>query len=274
MFLRSLILLCLTFPCLATELRVCGDNRNVPPLVYVGGMGAVQYMLPVAADNLGITLSIAYHPQPRCLQEAATGHFDGLITASPNSIMNKALVFPHDASGAVDFSRAYLTMRVVAFRMKGNPSSWDGRQFINLRQPVLYETGVPAVQLLMEQLPAPSRASARTPVHMIEMMRLGRADIAIGLEPAVAYALQSHDPRHEFEILDKPLLESPIFLGLSKTFVAQHPQLAEALWDEIRRIKQSPEWLQIRDQVMNNQLPPDSLPVRAPGAAQREAQIR
>ena len=254
--LRLLLLLCLSSACLATEFRVCGDYRTVPPLIYVDGMGVTQYMLPVAAKNLDLQLSITYHPQPRCLQETLAGHFDAVMASGIAPQALASLDFPKNAQGQIDPTRAYMTMRVVAFRMKGNPSDWDGHQFINLRKPVLYESGVAVIQLAMRNLSAPSRASARTPVQMIEMMRLGRADIAIGLEPAVVYALQSNDPNQEFEILQQPLLVTPAFLGLGKPFVKAHPELAERIWREIERIRRSPEWEKVEMQVLNNQLPP------------------
>ncbi|MBF7728861.1 hypothetical protein [Pseudomonas sp. N040] len=257
--IRLLLLLCLSLPCMATELRVCADYRNVPPLSYIGGMGAAQYLLARAAQNLGIPLSISYRPQARCLLELADQRFDALLTVSPNPLTTPLVAFPLDSQGQIDTSRAYLRMRIVAFRMKGSQASWDGRQFVHLHKPVLFENGVPAVSLLMQRLPVASRSSARTPAQMIEMMRLGRAEIAVGLEPAIRFALRGHDPQGQFEILQPALLEAEMYLGISKSFAARHPEQAKRLWNEIWRINHSPEWLQIRDQVMRNQLAPSAV---------------
>lgn len=260
MLLRLLLLSLLSAPVLAAELRVCSDNRNVPPLSYVGGMGAAQYILPHAVANLGMDLSITYHPQPRCLLEVEQGHFDAIMLASPNAITLKTLDFPMTASGQFDQSRAYLKLRVVAFRMKRNKAAWNGKSFSNLSKPVLYETGVPAVELVMRAIQVESKASARTPVHMIGMMRRDRADIGIGLEPAVTYALRTEDPNDEFEILQQPLFQSSIYLGIGKAFHAANPELSERLWDEIRRFIASPQWQSVEEQVLNNQLTPDVHP--------------
>jgi hypothetical protein len=256
--IRLLLLLCLSWPCMATELRVCADYRDVPPLSYIGGMGTAQYLLAKAAQNLGISLNISYRPQARCLQELTDQRFDAMLMASPNALTMPVLAFPQDANGQIDTSRAYMGMRIVAFRIKSSRASWDGQQFEHLDKPVLFENGVPGMGALMEKLPAPSRASARTIAQMIEMMRLGRAEIAVGLEPAILFALQSHDQQGLFEILEPPLKQTRIYLGISKEYVTSHPDQADRLWNEVWRINNSPEWLQIREQVMRNQLAPDA----------------
>ncbi|MDP3847658.1 MAG: hypothetical protein Q8R10_14665 [Pseudomonas sp.] len=257
MLIRALLLLLLLpFSCLATEFRVCGDYRNVPPLIYTQGLGAAQYFMLKAAENLQLKLTLDYHPQPRCIHEVAQGHYDALLVSTPSHAVNDVAVFPAGPLGQLDTSRAYLLMRVVAFKIKGNPADWDGQQFSHLTLPVLFESGVPVVQMLMNKLSVPSRASAKTPVHMIGMMRLGRADIAIGLEPAIAYALKDNDPQEQFVILSPPLLETPVFLAMGKRVMARNPMLAEQIWDEIKRLREGPEWQKISAQVLNNQLTP------------------
>lgn len=260
MVLRTLLTCLLSVPALATELRVCSDNRNVPPLIYVDGMGAAQYILPRVAANLGLDLSIVYHPQPRCLLEVDQGHFDAVLVAAPNPITLNTLAFPITKDGQFDRNRAYLDMTVVAFRLKTSQAQWDGKHFSNLDKQVLYEVGVPSIHSLMQEIDVPSKASARTPVHMINMMRLQRADIGIGLGPAVAYALHVEDPDAEFEIIQPPLLQTTAYLGLGKTFQAANPELSERLWDEIRRFIASPQWQAVAEQVQNNHLPPEGSP--------------
>ena len=256
MFIRLLLLLCLSFPCLATELRVCADDRHVPPLLYIDGMGIAQYLLPLATEALGIKLRLYYRPQPRCLYGAAQGQFDAVLVASLNPNTEPFVIFPRNARGELEMQYAYLNMKVVAFRMKGATARWDGTQFLDLKLPVLYESGVPIVNVLMEKLPAPSRASAKTPIHMMQMMRLGRADIAVGLEPAVRYAMQQNDPEHRFEVIEPPLLRAATFIAFGKPFTEAHPALPRQLWEQIRQLSNSEEWQSIKAQVMNNQLPP------------------
>ena len=256
MFIRLLLLLCLSFPCLATELRVCADDRNVPPLIYADGMGIAQYLVPEATEALGIKLRLFYKPQPRCLYEAAQGQMDAVLVASPNPKTEPFVVFPRNAAGEPEIKYAFLNMKVIAFRMKGANARWDGTQFLDFKLPVLYESGVPAVNIFMDKLPAPSRASARTPIHMMQMMRLGRADIAVGLEPAVRYAMQQNDPEHQFEVVEPPLFISSLYIGFGKPFAKAHPELTRQLWEQIRLLSDGEEWQAIKAQVMKNQLPP------------------
>ena len=52
---RLLLLLCLSTACQATQLRVCADNRNVPPLSFIGGMGEMpSFSKPSANLALGV----------------------------------------------------------------------------------------------------------------------------------------------------------------------------------------------------------------------------
>jgi hypothetical protein len=257
-FCLLLLLLCLSTACQATQLRVCADNRNVPPLSFIGGMGEAQYLLAQAAGNLQLRLSISYLPQLRCLKEVAARNFDALLTSSPNPLTEPLLAFPLDRTGQPDRSRAYMVMPVVAFRLKGAQSSWDGAQFGHLRKPVLYEKGVPTVQLFMQKSGVPAQGSAHTPQQMMEMILAGRADIGVALEPAIRYALQQHDPQQQFEVIEPPLFKAPVFLGIGKHFAATHAVLAEQLWNEIRSIRASPQWLRIRDQVQHNRLPAEA----------------
>ena len=256
MTLRLLLLMCLSCSGFANELRICADDRNVPPLLYSDGMGIAQYMVPLATEALGVTVRLYHRPQPRCLYGAANGQFDALLLASPNTKTEPFVVFPTNVKGMPDSRYAFVSMRVVAFRMKGANARWDGEHFLDLTLPVLYESGVPTVNMFMDKLPAPSRASARTPIHMMQMMRLGRADIAVGLEPAVRYAMQQNDPDQQFEVIEPPLFTSSLFLAFSKPFANANPALTRQLWEQIRLLSNGDEWQSIKAQVMNNQLPP------------------
>lgn len=254
MLIRVLLLLCLTTPCVAESFRVCADNRNVPPYIYAKGLGVAQYLLLKTAQNLQLSVAIVYAPQPRCLHDLNQGLYDAVLTVSPSAPVNDIIRFPLRPDGQIDTEKAFGQMRIMAFRLKGSSANWDGKHFTNLQQPVLFEKGVPVLQSLTNELAVPSNASVWTPTEMIAMLRLHRADIALGLEPAVIYAMQTADPEHQVEIIEPAFYEATIFLGLRKSFYAEKTGLAERIWDEFQHIQRSPQWLQIREQVMQNQL--------------------
>lgn len=258
--LLHLMLCCLSWSCLASEFRICADNRGIPPYLYVDGMGSAQYLAIQAAKNLHLTLKLDYHPQPRCMQGLAQGHYDALLVGSPSPAMNEIAVFPQDAQGRADTSLAYGHYRLVAFKLKTSPLRWDGQHFSPLDKPVLYQGGVPMVQLVMDRLNLPQQASARTPLNLIEMIRLGRADVGVVMEPLLRHELQQHDPQGLFEIIEPALLEADAYMGMSKQLIARNPQLARQVWEEIRRLRTLPEWPRIRAATENNQLPPAQIP--------------
>jgi ABC-type amino acid transport substrate-binding protein len=91
---------------------------------------------------------------------------------------------------------------------------------------------------------------------MMQMMRLGRADIAVGLEPAVRYAMQQNDPENQFEIIEPALFSSSVYFAFGKSFAKAHPALTRQIWEQIRLFSAGQEWQTIKAQVMKNQLPP------------------
>ena len=244
----------------ATEFRVCADNRGIAPYVYMDGVGIAQYLAVHAAENLKLQLRLEYHPQPRCMAELAHDRYDALLIASPNPAMDQVVGFPKDAQGAPDQRFSYGHYRVVAFKLRDSSVDWNGRHFTGLDRPLLYQSGVPTVELVVSKLEGQNLASARTPQSMIDMMRLGRASAGIVMEPLLLNALREQGREKEFVVLEPALLESNAYMAMSKHLLQRNPQLANRVWEEIRRIRSAPHWPLLFEQALAKRLSIDSVP--------------
>lgn len=257
-----LLLCCLPLSCLAEVFRVCSDNRGVPPYVHMDGVGVAQYLAIHASRNLKLEFRLDYHPQPRCMADLAHGRYDALLIASPNPDMSRVVDFPRDAQGQPDPRYGYGHYRIVAFKRKGSPATWDGRRFDGLDRPLLFQSGVPTVELSLRRLKGQGMdmASARTPQNMIEMMRLGRANVGVVMEPLLLDVLRQQGAEQEFEVLEPSLHEAEAYMAMSKRLMQQDPQLARRVWTEIRRLRNAPQWQKLYELSLSNRLSLDSAP--------------
>lgn len=251
-----LLLFFLSLSCVAQEFRVCTESRGIPPYVYPEGMGVSQYLIVRAAENLNLDLYVAYHPQPRCLAEVAHGQFDALLIATPGPQMEPLVDFPLDAQGLPDTSLAYGHYRIVAFRLKGQQVNWNGQYFHGLNKPLLYQGGVPIVERVVQQLPDVPTSSTRTPLQMLEMMRLERSQLGVIMEPILLENLKQLGTTYQVEILEPALFEGDAYMAMSKQLMQRDPQLGQRVWAELGRLQNSEDWQLISKQVMSNQLPP------------------
>jgi hypothetical protein len=274
MLSRTLLLFCLSLPCWASEFRVCAGDQDLPPLIYPQGMGTAQYLLLKTTENLQLQLRLDYKPQVRCLYQLEQGDYDAVLTVGNVPKNREILDLPLDNQGVVDRSFAFGTARIIAFKMSRIAASWDGKQFINLQKPLLYQKNIPVIELVISKLnlALPANNAARTTEQLFNMLRHNRAHIALGFEADIRAAMQRYDPYHEFVILEPPLHEFDAFLGLNKNFVQHNPQQAGQIWAEFKRLYHSPEWLKIQQQVESNQLTPAAAGLSPSGHATQPIQ--
>lgn len=258
--LLGLLLCCLVLTVQAEEFRVCSDNRGIAPYVYMDGVGLAQYLTIHAAQNLQLQLKLDYHPQPRCLAEITHGRYDALLIASPNPTMAQVVDFPRDDQGNLDARYSYGHYRIVAFKPRGGAAHWDGLHFSGLSKPLLFQSGVPTVELAMRQFAGQPTTSTRTPQNMLEMMRLGRAEAGVVMEPLLLDVLHRTAAEQEFEVLEPALFESEAFMAMDKQLLQRNPQLARRVWDEIRRLRNEPHWPRLYELALSNRLQLDSRP--------------
>jgi hypothetical protein len=240
---RCCLLLLLLMPLAgsAAKLRICFDTRpHLPHLTPEGG-GTVGLLIKMAAAETGLEIDAYSVPVTRCREEIRANRAAGFPTTPyvPNEF--NFLAFPM-VQGGEDASRSVMSARTLVFRRKGNKVGWDGKQFMQLKTPVLIVFGS---ALLTNRLGAMGVAfddKGKGVDANFSKLLAGRADLAVAWESDAMPLLSRPEFAGKIEVLPQPFAVVPYYLAISKQFVADNPGVAEQLWNAIGRIKNTPQY--------------------------------
>ncbi len=236
-----LLLLSLPMVCSAATLRVCFDTRpHLPHLTPEGG-GTVGLLIKMAAAEIGLDIAGYSVPVTRCREEIRANRAAGFPTTPYASELTDFLAFPM-AQGTPDASRAVMNGRTMVFRRKGSKVDWDGKRFSHLGTPVLIVFGSSMVVQRLGAMQVPFDDKGKGVGENFSKLLAGRADIAVAWESDARALLSQPQFKGKIEVLPQPFADVPYFLAISKQFVAEHPGVAEQLWNAIGRIKNTPQY--------------------------------
>ncbi len=241
---RCCLLLILLMPLIgsAAKLRICFDTRpHLPHLTPEGG-GTVGVLIKMAAAETGVEIDAYSVPVTRCREEIRANLAAGFPTTPyvPNEF--HFLAFPM-AQGFDDASRSVMSARTLVFRRKGKQVGWDGKQFQNLKTPVLIVFGSALLTFRLGQMGIPFDDKGKGVDANFSKLLAGRADLAVAWESDAMPLLARPEFAGKIEVLPQPFAVVPYYLAISKQFVADNPGVAEQLWNAIGRIKNSPQYL-------------------------------
>jgi polar amino acid transport system substrate-binding protein len=243
----GLLLLCLS-TAQAQTLRVCIGDMNNPPLTFVDHDGQAQYLIRQAASQQGWTVKFEPVPWRRCRAGVESGRYDAAGTATGTPSNRVFMQFPLLA-GKLDENLALGEFKVLIYRAVGTSAAWDGQRFTGLQTPVLYNAGFVAVADRLQQLQVARDESATTIHQMMQMLLLGRAQLAAGQAPSVQLELQKAEFAGRIEVLPTPFIRTGLFLGVNKQFYARHAQFIDTLWRSIGQQRNAPEWSTLAPQL-------------------------
>ncbi|MDA7085331.1 hypothetical protein PH586_02860 [Pseudomonas sp. SA3-5] len=87
--------------------------------------------------------------------------------------------------------------------------------------------------------------TSRDPLALLRMLQYGRIEAAALQSQRADFILQANPPlAARIEKVESLLEEKPYYLMLSKALVAEHPALAQAIWREIARQRESATYQQ------------------------------
>jgi polar amino acid transport system substrate-binding protein len=238
-----LLLLILLTPLAGTaaKLRICFDTRpHLPHLTPEGG-GTVGVLIKMAAAETGVEIEGYSVPVTRCREEIRANLAAGFPTTPyvPNEF--NFLAFPM-VQGGEDASRSVMSARTLVFRRKGNKVGWDGKQFHQLKTPVLIVFGSALLTYRLGQMGIPFDDKGKGVDSNFSKLLAGRADIAVAWESDAMPLLSRPEFAGKIEVLPQPFAVVPYYLAISKQFVADNPGVAEQLWSAIGRIKTTPQY--------------------------------
>ncbi|MDG9924430.1 MULTISPECIES: hypothetical protein [unclassified Pseudomonas] len=225
------------------RLRICISDHAYPPLTFPHRDGQAQYLIRRAAGQLGWRVEFVVLPWRRCLKAVTAGEVEGVATVADTPANRVRLAMPL-RRGLANPARAVGEVVAVVIKRPDSRADWDGTRFIGLHSPVIHEAGISAFTARLAELGQPGLDSAHTPEQLLRMLLVGRAEMALGLEPRTGELLQTAE-FSGLQRLPQPFLRSSTYLAFNKALYAREKVRLERVWQEIGRIRASAEWPQL-----------------------------
>lgn len=220
-------------------LTFCHEDQNSFPWVMTDGTGLNLELLGLVQQALELQVTYVAVPWKRCLSGLEQGLYDGAFAASFKPERLKMGHYPVDADGRPDALRRLHTSRYTLYRRAGSTVSWDGQRFSQLSGRVGSLSGFSIRDLLLAH-GLEVDESSRDPLALLQMLVHGRVE-AIALQTMRGDFLLQANPQlaAQVEKLPQLLEEKPYYLMLSKALLTRDPELAELIWSEVRRQRES-----------------------------------
>lgn len=244
--MRKALLYCLLWivagACQGAQLTLCHEDQDSYPWVMSDGTGLNLELLGLVEQALGLHFVHVAVPWKRCLAGLQQGHYDGAFAASFKAERLDMGHYPMTATGEVDASRRLHTSRYTLYRRVGGTPSWDGLRFSGIDGRVGSLSGFSTRDLLLTH-GLQVDESTRDPLALLQMLAHGRV-VAVALQSQRGdFVLQANPPlARQVEKLPRLLEEKPYYLMLSSALLRRDPALAEAIWAQIRRQRESPAY--------------------------------
>lgn len=222
------------------------DGRPVVRLCYNaqlsapdGGHFTLMLMRQVSAALPDVRLRMQARPWMRCLILASRGEADAILGASHTPERALDLVYPRDAEGQPDAARQLFAQGYRLLRRRGDALDTDGTRFIDLVGPLGVERGHSSASF------ARAGGAAIDENHpdvqaMLSKLRSGRLGGVLVAEPQYASLRVQGDALDGIEAVPRALQQRPYFIVFSKDFARRQPLLAERIWSEAVRQRDTP----------------------------------
>ena len=233
----------------SAALRFCYEDSDSYPWVMRGGEGLNIELLREVGEHLQRPIEFIAVPWRRCLAGLQQGRYDGAFAASYQA--ERALLgrYPLDAQGSVDSSRRLHTGDYALYHRVEQVPHWDGQR-LQVNGPVGSLSGFSIVPFL-HQLGARVDESSRDPQALLRVLASRRVS-AVALQSARADFILQGDAQLAASIRKAPLplQVKPYFLMLSAPLCDRDGELAERIWDSVRRVRESPGY-QARERALH-----------------------
>ena len=201
--------------------------------------GASIEIIKLLEKKLDVQFQFIRMPWTRCLVEMEGNRVDGVFNASFKAERLKQGRYPLK-EGKVDPEQR-LTINAYAFyKLKDSPVEWDGEKFLNLSSRIGVVLGYSAGETLKAK--GFTLDEATNTKSNFEKLLYKRVSVVID-SPFKADFLMSQEPEKYKEVvkLSVPFEVKPYYVMLSHQFVDKQPQLAEALWGTLAKLRETEE---------------------------------
>lgn len=225
------------------DLQFCYENENSYPWALKNGDGLNIRLISLLGSELGIKIKLLPMPWKRCLSELAGNRMDGAFAASFVAERLAYGQYPMIADGSPDQNRRLHLSNYSLYRLKGDPLSWSGQEFINVHGPIGTLPGFSIIGLLKNKGVTIDDGS-RSPEGALRKLLLKRIQGAVLQTQRADYLIGSNSTWAKYiERIPLAIEQKAYYLMLSHDMVQQDPVLAETIWSGIERLRQSEEYL-------------------------------
>ena len=226
----------------ARDVTLCMTEREFLPINSTQIEAPGQYLVRMALETQGDKPVFVPLPWRRCVEGLRHGDYDGAIGMAATESFFPFMRFPM-TDGKPDGSKALGDLVYVAVRLRDGRAGWNGESFLNLRRPVIYNAPSLLVADKMHRLGEGNPNTSLSEEQMLSMLVKGRADIAVGRKDVTETLIAGDELfRDRIEVLPDPFVAAPSHLAFRQDFRDPSPGYAQRVWDEIGRLKASPDW--------------------------------
>lgn len=213
-------------------IRLCTDDNFFAPLTFVLEGEAVGTHVGLTREAIlrnGRAVDVTALPWTRCLNAAARGAFDGVVSASYREDRTEQFLYPEGAADAADEAAFLSRARDVVIVRSGTVYEGDGSRF-SLPQPVGVPLGYNFSDLLKERDTVVQ--SAKSFDSLFKMLERGRVASVVVMSDVADIYLREPSYRGRLKILPTAHHEAAYYLMFShKGTVGQSE--AEAIWQQL-----------------------------------------
>ena len=208
---------------------------------------AVECMM-LLETRVPVKVVIERMPWKRCLEvELNGGSADGAFLASYQASREEFGVYP-TKDGKPDADRRYNRAGYFFYRLKGSAVTWDGVSLGNMTRPIGAQRGYSIVEDLRKAGYTVEEGVGT--LADLQKLAAGRLDLVAAIEEMADQVLLDYpDLAARIEKVEIPYSAKPYYLMLSHQFVTAHPDLARAIWDAVKSIREN-EYLAVYSKYM------------------------
>lgn len=206
--------------------------------------GLTVDMLKIVGKNLGLDIEFKRLPWKRCLKNLASGTVDGAFQASFKEKRKAFGQYPNK-DGKIDPSRQVATMSYYLYKKKGTNVTWDGKTLFTDGKQVGAVLGFSIVSDL-EKLGVVVDQGKSTELNLKKVLK-NRMPATCELSTEADFKINANKEAFKDIVkMEPPIKVKPYYLMLSHQFIKKNPKLAEKIWDEIKKVVNSPEYTEIK----------------------------
>lgn len=200
--------------------------------------GIAVELMQMAAQAEGVDLSLGRLPNRRVVVSVATNVNDCAFALSFLPDRAASLHYPM-RNGRLDRTRRVGSSTYVVYRRAGSAVQWDGRRFAGLNEMAV---GINAGFAARDELARMNVTVEEAETTASNMGKLAAGRIAAYVvHAAIGDDYLARNPSPGIEKVPVPFQVKDYYVVLSRKFVADHPDLAERLWDRLGTLREQHE---------------------------------